>query len=1421
MSVANVARLKRKATEFEQKKQFDRALDLYVQVLEEAGRDLDDSDLQLYSRVGDLLQRQGNMGDALSYYEKAVDVYAERGFLNNAIALCNRILRQSPGRAGVYYKLGKISAAKGFKSDAKKNFLEYADRMQKGGQVDEAFRALKEFADLCPDQDDIRLMLAEWLKKENRRSEAVEQLETLYNKFEAEGRSAEARATMDRIKAIDPEVVLRPSGAWVAQKSNDLVFLDLDAEVVATPMASDAQPSPEVDGAATRTLDSSRIPALDGLIITFDPDVEAGGEGEAPAAAPSGFEATMRGDDADIGGDVAEPIAMDGFEPTNLVAEGEGDDRESLPSPTEESRGRELEEVPMLSGLETPSAALSGAHPALSPLMDEPPLSGEAFSSIPLDLVPEPLGHAAPPRGEHDLALPTNLPLLSPEDAPIDLLAVVSIPLNTSANAGALEGKPSDGIDLLALPPLNGGEVSAELGDPEPGDLELVDALLSIDVVAPSAEDAFIVERPEGLYTGAEPAADALSMWGELDILSDAAVESRSTEAPEALVRPDDASLGELVRQPSEEEGDAALPLAEVDRPEREAERPRRDTVELVAQDDTSRATDEIIAVPSEDIDEDIKRSLRLEFALQEDGEPDTWVEVSPAVGIPDTAAPVPPEAQFGGDDPIAPHEEGALPPLEGEGAAEGGTEATENDADLLSIDPLESLGNAPYPTAGAELEINLLDELTAPFVRDGERPETEASVAPPAGPAANASDDHATGSALNVHALRTMVEQRDGASVAPDGVAGGDDHSGSSEGAHQPDVLPLLELGAGDDTGPGDAPTLDLAPFELEPDTTVNFLPGADDLDDAYAPDLLFDDAHPALPHDIDAAVPESPSDERAPDPGEADDWPAEESPEILIDGEWRDENMRDLVSEERPAIEAAADEIATRVHSRFDDLAAAAMWGSPDDDASGAGRRLTPAEGNARFAHAYTPRSTLSLGGVEAQLRRRLELDPRNVDVRRQLGETLLDQGDRDAGLAELDLAMRVYEQAGDLDGARSVADIVLRVIPTSILHHQKCVEYAVRSGDRVRLVEAYVELADSLFRSGDPEKAKVVYGRVLDLAPGNGRARFALGLLSSSDEAADGPETPSHGAPSTSSMAHTTPIHGVATLFEAGSEGRTLAERGEREREEAFRAVSADASVVLEPSPTAPESADEASADEASAGGVPSERTRADQAPAGEVPAPRAMGESRGASPQASLTPSRDGSASHASPERSCGPLEDEDEFIDLGSWLRAEEPARSTRMVTAESTPTGDEQADFDEMLRRFKQGVAANVDEEDFASHYDLGVAYKEMGLVDEAISEFQKSLRGDTHRVRSYEALGQCFVEKGQFQVAATLLRRALETSGADDQQLVGVLYLLGYASEVMARQADALGYYQRVFAVDIEFRDVAQRVAAMEHVTQ
>jgi hypothetical protein len=177
----------------------------------------------------------------------------------------------------------------------------------------------------------------------------------------------------------------------------------------------------------------------------------------------------------------------------------------------------------------------------------------------------------------------------------------------------------------------------------------------------------------------------------------------------------------------------------------------------------------------------------------------------------------------------------------------------------------------------------------------------------------------------------------------------------------------------------------------------------------------------------------------------------------------------------------------------------------------------------------------------------------------------------------------------------------------------------------------------------------------------------------------------------------------------------------------------------------------------------------------------------------------------------------PTGGDDDFVSLGDWLRDEEGPKSTRMVVDEEEPSGDEEADFADMLKKFKQGVADNVDSEDHESHYDLGVAYKEMGLLDEAISEFQKALRGQLNRVRAYEALGQCFLEQRKLPVAATILQRALSEPGVRDEQLVGVLYLLGYINESLGKPADAKPFYERVFGVDIQFRDVGDRLNAVD----
>ena len=167
-----------------------------------------------------------------------------------------------------------------------------------------------------------------------------------------------------------------------------------------------------------------------------------------------------------------------------------------------------------------------------------------------------------------------------------------------------------------------------------------------------------------------------------------------------------------------------------------------------------------------------------------------------------------------------------------------------------------------------------------------------------------------------------------------------------------------------------------------------------------------------------------------------------------------------------------------------------------------------------------------------------------------------------------------------------------------------------------------------------------------------------------------------------------------------------------------------------------------------------------------------------------------------------------------FVDLGSMILDEGSPRDTRMRIDRADPKGkDEQKEFQEILEQFKRGIDQNLDSEDYQAHYDLGIAFKEMGLLDEAIAEFQKALRSPEGRLRTSEALGICFYDKGQFGISETVLRRAVETDDGGDEAKIGLLYWLGRAAEAQGKESDAITSYERALAVDIRFMDLSDRM--------
>jgi tetratricopeptide (TPR) repeat protein len=339
-----------------------------------------------------------------------------------------------------------------------------------------------------------------------------------------------------------------------------------------------------------------------------------------------------------------------------------------------------------------------------------------------------------------------------------------------------------------------------------------------------------------------------------------------------------------------------------------------------------------------------------------------------------------------------------------------------------------------------------------------------------------------------------------------------------------------------------------------------------------------------------------------------------------------------------------------------------------------------------------------TPAAAGID-ELESRVADNPDDPEAHQALGEALIEEGQRERGIEELDLATAGWENGGNLEQALTLVEEILHLDPNSVRHRQKAVEFSFKVGDKSKLVDAYLELADTLLRTDLPEKARAVYLRVAEHDPKNERAKAALAMLA--------PVAPS-----------------------AKPEGKVKAK---------------DAKMKVR--------------DEAAADG----------------------------------------------------------DFVDLSAMMLEDEaPEKDSRMTVADEEPTGDEEQDFHDMLARFKQGIDENIDETDFQSHYDLGVAFKEMGLLDEAIAELQKALRAPDGKLRTSEMLGVCFFEKAAYGVAESILRRGLELPASGDQERLGILYWLGRALEEQGKKADARDLYGRVFAVEIRFLDVEQRSKAL-----
>jgi tetratricopeptide (TPR) repeat protein len=145
----------------------------------------------------------------------------------------------------------------------------------------------------------------------------------------------------------------------------------------------------------------------------------------------------------------------------------------------------------------------------------------------------------------------------------------------------------------------------------------------------------------------------------------------------------------------------------------------------------------------------------------------------------------------------------------------------------------------------------------------------------------------------------------------------------------------------------------------------------------------------------------------------------------------------------------------------------------------------------------------------------------------------------------------------------------------------------------------------------------------------------------------------------------------------------------------------------------------------------------------------------------------------------------------------------------------SGPLGD-------LFEVFRSELGETKEDEDIETHYNLGIAYREMGLLEEAISEFQKVAssadKGPAFRyaMQCSTLLGLAFMEKGQPAIAAIWYERALKTPGLDQESILALRYDLGVAQELAGDKHAAYSSFSQVYAMNIDYRDVSERIALL-----
>ncbi len=142
--------------------------------------------------------------------------------------------------------------------------------------------------------------------------------------------------------------------------------------------------------------------------------------------------------------------------------------------------------------------------------------------------------------------------------------------------------------------------------------------------------------------------------------------------------------------------------------------------------------------------------------------------------------------------------------------------------------------------------------------------------------------------------------------------------------------------------------------------------------------------------------------------------------------------------------------------------------------------------------------------------------------------------------------------------------------------------------------------------------------------------------------------------------------------------------------------------------------------------------------------------------------------------------------------------------------------GSDVLDIENVFAQFKKGVEKQVALEDTETHFDLGIAYKEMGLLQDAIAEFQLCLNNPQKQCIAHTMVGLCQLEKGDVADAIGSFKKGLYVEHKTDREELGLYFELGRAYELLHDPKEAIYYFEKVRKRDPAFRNVNDRIIAL-----